>query len=147
MTFAPHNPNAGVNTAAALHVCAGIENLKVLEHMSRDVPWGDEVIEHDLVVEDGTLEVPDEPGLGVEFDPDAAREHPGEPKDSHSLFDAEGAQKRPWPRFRGKMGRERVMPMVAGSSPYLARKRRKAAVFEVPRERQMTQTDVQTIGY
>jgi len=95
MTFAPHNPNAGVSTAAALHLCAGIENLEVLEHMSRDVPWGDEVVKHDFEVSEGTLEVPDEPGLGVEFDADAAREHPGEPKDSHSLFDAEGALKRP----------------------------------------------------
>ncbi len=95
MTFAPHNPNAGVSTAAALHLCAGIENLEVLEHMSRDVPWGDEVVKHDFEVSEGTLEVPDEPGLGVEFDADAAREHPAEPKDSHSLFDAEGALKRP----------------------------------------------------
>jgi galactonate dehydratase len=95
MTIAPHNPNAGVSTAASVHLCAGIENLEVLEHMSRDVPWGDEVIRHDLTVEDGAIAVPDEPGLGVEFDEDAAREHPGEPKDSHSLFDAEGALKRP----------------------------------------------------
>ncbi|WP_317176103.1 mandelate racemase/muconate lactonizing enzyme family protein [Halomontanus rarus] len=95
MTFAPHNPNAGVSTAAALHLCAGIENLEVLEHMSRDVEWGDEVVKHDFEVEDGAIEVPDEPGLGVEFDAEAARQHPGEPKDSHSLFDAEGALKRP----------------------------------------------------
>ena len=95
MTFAPHNPNSGVSTAAGLHLCAGIENLEVLEHMSRDVPWGDEIITHDFEVEDGTIEVPDKPGLGVEFNPEAAKEHPGEPKDSHSLFDADGALKRP----------------------------------------------------
>ncbi|GAB7020871.1 mandelate racemase/muconate lactonizing enzyme family protein [Halostagnicola bangensis] len=95
MTFAPHNPNAGVSTAAALHLCAGIENLEVLEHMSRDVEWGDEIIDHDFEVENGSIAVPDKPGLGVEFDAEAAREHPGQPKDSHSLFDAEGALKRP----------------------------------------------------
>nr|WP_281177851.1 enolase C-terminal domain-like protein [Halalkalicoccus paucihalophilus] len=67
----------------------------MLEHMSRDVPWGDEIVKHDFEVSNGTLEVPDKPGLGVEFDAEAAREHPGEPKDSHSLFDAEGALKRP----------------------------------------------------
>lgn len=94
-TIAPHNPNAGISTAASVHLCAGLENLEILEHMSRDVPWGDDVIRHDLTVEDGVIAVPDEPGLGVEFDEDAAREHPGEPKDSHSLFDAEGALKRP----------------------------------------------------
>lgn len=95
MTVAPHNPNAGVSTAAALHLCAGIENLEVLEHMSRDVPWRDDVIGCDFEVEDGTIEVPDDPGLGIEFHPEAARAHPGTPKDSHSLFDAEGALKRP----------------------------------------------------
>jgi len=58
MTIAPHNPNAGVSTAASLHVCAGLENLEVLEHMSRDVPWGDEVIQHDMEVSDGTLGSP-----------------------------------------------------------------------------------------
>jgi len=95
MTVAPHNPNAGISTAASVHLCAGIENLEILEHMSRDVPWGDEIIDHDLEVEDGAIEVPDEPGLGVEFDAEAARDHPGEPKDSHSLFDEAGALKRP----------------------------------------------------
>ncbi|WP_338041817.1 MULTISPECIES: enolase C-terminal domain-like protein [Haloarcula] len=95
MTIAPHNPNAGVNTAASLHLCAGIENLEVLEHMSRDVDWGEEIVDYDWEVEDGAIEVPDKPGLGVEFDPEAARDHPGESKDSHSLFDAEGALKRP----------------------------------------------------
>ena len=95
MTIAPHNPNAGVSTAASVHLCAGIENLEVLEHMSRDVDWADEVIEHDFTVEDGAIEVPDEPGLGVTFHPDVAREYPGEPKDSHSLFDEDGALKRP----------------------------------------------------
>ncbi len=95
MTFAPHNPNAGVSTAAALHLCAGIENLEILEHMSRDVSWRKEIIDYDFEVEEGTIDVPDKPGLGVEFNPEVARTYPGEPKDSHSLFDAEGALKRP----------------------------------------------------
>ena len=30
----------------------------------------------------------------MEFDSDAACEHPGKPEDSHSLLDAEGALKR-----------------------------------------------------
>jgi galactonate dehydratase len=95
MTIAPHNPNAGISTAASVHLCAGLENLEVLEHMSRDVEWADEIIEHQYTVKDGAIEVPDEPGLGVTFHPDAAREYLGEPKDSHSLFDQEGALKRP----------------------------------------------------
>ncbi|MDS0261041.1 hypothetical protein NDI56_16705 [Haloarcula sp. S1CR25-12] len=80
-----------MSTATALHLCAGIANLEVLEHMSRDVPWEDEILDYEFEVSDGAIEVPDSPGLGVEFDPEAARQYPGEPKDSHSLFDAEGA--------------------------------------------------------
>lgn len=95
MTIAPHNPNAGISTAASVHLCAGIENLEILEHMSRDVDWADEIIDHDLTVTDGTIEVPDDPGLGVEFDEEAAKEYPAKPKESHSLFDEEGALKRP----------------------------------------------------
>lgn len=37
MPVALHNPNAHVRTAASVHLCAGIKNLAVLEHMSRDV--------------------------------------------------------------------------------------------------------------
>lgn len=95
MTIAPYNPNAGISTAVSVYLCAGLKNLEVLEHMSQDVEWGDDIIEHDYTVEDGVIDVPAEPGLGVTFHPDAAREYPGEPKDSHSLFDEEGALKRP----------------------------------------------------
>jgi len=95
MTIAPHNPNAGISTAASVHLCAGFENLEILEHMSRDVEWRDEVIENTLQVEDGAIPVPDRPGLGIRFNEEAAKEHPGEPKESHSLFDREGALKRP----------------------------------------------------
>lgn len=80
MTIAPHNPNAGVSTAASVYLCAGLESLEVLEHMSRNVPWGEEVVETSLEVSDGTIEVPDEPGLGVSFNPDAARDHPANPR-------------------------------------------------------------------
>ncbi len=95
MTIAPHNPNAGVSTAASLHLCATLENLEIMEHMSRQPEWADEIVETPWEVSDGTIEVPDEPGLGVEFDPDAAREYPGTPKEQNSLFDEEGALKRP----------------------------------------------------
>lgn len=94
MTVVPHNSNAGVSTAASVHLCAGIENLEIPEHMSRDVEWGDEILDHDYTVKDGVIGVPDEPGPGVTFDAEAAREYPAEPKDSHSLFDEAGALKR-----------------------------------------------------
>lgn len=46
--------------------------------MSRNVEWGDEIVDYDWEVEDGTIEVSDKSGLGVEFDPEVARDHPGE---------------------------------------------------------------------
>jgi galactonate dehydratase len=39
--------------------------------------------------------LPDEPGLGVQFDPESTRNHPSEPKEQNSLFDEAGALKRP----------------------------------------------------
>ncbi len=91
------NPNAGVRTAASVHLRGGLEDLVVLERMSRDAGWADEIIEHDSTVKDGVIEAQDEPELGVTFDPDTAREYPEEPTDSHSLFDEKETLKRPCP--------------------------------------------------
>ncbi|WP_245944509.1 hypothetical protein [Haloplanus salinus] len=53
--------------------------------------------------------MPDESSLSVTFHPDAAREYPGEPKDSHGLFDAEGALERPQTVGRWRIARTEVV--------------------------------------
>ena len=54
-----------------------------------------------MVVEDGWLEIPDRPGLGVEFNEDAALEHPYEPIDLYNLHRPEMQLK--VPRYTDKL--------------------------------------------
>jgi galactonate dehydratase len=75
--MAPHDGSNGpLCEAAAVHVMASVPNFLILEHRAHDVPWRYEVVT-ELPVVDGAIEVPRRPGLGVEFDEDAARAHPG----------------------------------------------------------------------
>jgi galactonate dehydratase len=75
--IAPHNPNGPLSTLASAHVCAALPNLFRLEFMFNDVPWRDAVISEPLDVQDGTLHVPDAPGLGVDLMEEEIEKHPG----------------------------------------------------------------------
>ena len=72
----------------------------VLEHFPPE-PWRFDVCTNPMVVEDGWLEIPDRPGLGVEFNEEAALEHPYEPIDLYNLHRPELQQKTP--RYTGKL--------------------------------------------
>ena len=54
-----------------IHVMASIPNGLFLEYF----PWLDSLLVHPLEVVDGIAKVPQRPGLGVEFKPDAIREY------------------------------------------------------------------------
>ena len=76
INLVPHNPNGPVSTAAGLHLCLACPNVGVLE-LPR--PTGTVLSDVFPVVprfEDGYLLAPTQPGLGVEFDREAARRHP-----------------------------------------------------------------------
>jgi galactonate dehydratase len=78
VTVAPHDGSNGpVAEAAAVHLMAAIPNFLILEHLAHDVPWRYEVATP-LPVEDGHIEVPRSPGLGVELDEAVARRHPSQ---------------------------------------------------------------------
>jgi L-alanine-DL-glutamate epimerase-like enolase superfamily enzyme len=75
----PHNWHNAVTTAANLHLAASIPNGDRLEYQ-KTWHWSapafrTEIVTDPLVPEDGSLEVPDEPGLGVELDWDAIEEY------------------------------------------------------------------------
>ena len=67
----PHNFLSPVTTAAHVQLCAAIPNFVVLEHLPEDQPPRSEVVVRPLPVRDGYIEVPDTPGIGVEFNEDA----------------------------------------------------------------------------
>lgn len=64
----------GIRTAAIAHTVHGIPGF-VLPPDSVYYAWEDDVIEQPLTLENGALEVPDEPGLGITVDEDKLEEH------------------------------------------------------------------------
>jgi len=77
--LAPHNIASPVGTIAGAHAMAAIPNVIALEYHARDVPWWDDLVTRTdgsgPVIENGTIDVPEGPGLGIEIDPDVAAEH------------------------------------------------------------------------
>ena len=63
----PHNACGPVATAAALQLCAGIENLDCLELQWGEVEWRSDLVEPPERIENGVLAIPQGPGLGVEL--------------------------------------------------------------------------------
>lgn len=80
----PHNLASPIGTIAAAHACASVPNAFALEWHARDLDWWAEMVTDESIIEDGEFVVPDEPGLGVEPDPDTLAENLAE---GEELFD------------------------------------------------------------
>ena len=79
LNVAPHNYYSHMSTHIALHLCAIVPNVRILEVDIDDVPWKDDLTGGALQFESGTLAIPDGPGWGLELDEDVARAHVWEP--------------------------------------------------------------------
>ncbi|MBI2940237.1 MAG: galactonate dehydratase [Chloroflexi bacterium] len=76
VTVAPHNPMGPVATAANVQLAACIPNFLVLEYIPDDAPPRRDLVREPLAVRDGYIEVPRQPGLGVELNEDAFERYP-----------------------------------------------------------------------
>ena len=74
---APHNPQGPVSTAAAAHLGMAIPNFLILEYVHS--PHRERVLREPWVVQNGRLQAPDYPGLGVDIDEDAVLASPMRP--------------------------------------------------------------------
>ncbi len=75
VAVAPHNPSGPVSTAASVQVCAVVKNFRLLEFQ-----WGEAAWRHDVVTpperfENGSIRVPERPGLGIELNEKVVRAH------------------------------------------------------------------------
>ena len=102
VAVAPNNPNGEVAYAAAVQLAACIPNFLVLEHFPPE-PWRFEVCQNPMTVENGWLQIPDRPGLGVEFNEEAAANHPYKPVDLYDLHRPEGSAKEVISSFDNKL--------------------------------------------
>jgi len=80
---AMHNVASPVATMASAHVGTAIPNSLAVEYHSYQLGWWEDLVEED-VIEDGYIEIPEEPGLGITLDMDAVEEHM---VDGETLFD------------------------------------------------------------
>jgi L-alanine-DL-glutamate epimerase-like enolase superfamily enzyme len=71
----PHSWSSALNTAAALHVFASSPNGVVFELKPNRSPMQHELARRPFEQVDGWIEVPDDPGLGVDVDEDVVRKY------------------------------------------------------------------------
>lgn len=75
LNVAPHNYYSHLSTHIALHLCATVPNVRIMEIDIDDVPWKDDLTGGALEFIDGTLAIPTGPGWGIELDEEVARAH------------------------------------------------------------------------
>jgi L-alanine-DL-glutamate epimerase-like enolase superfamily enzyme len=86
INIAPHNPLGPISTAACLHLCLAVSNFGVQELPVRPGTQLADVVPVQVKFESGYLLPPEGPGLGVEFNEEAARALParyGQPPELH----------------------------------------------------------------
>ena len=88
ITIAPHGTANGLlGLAALIQVCATLPgNFIAFEYTTADPPWWSEIVEGlpSPIVQNGMIEVPDRPGMGVELIPERAKEYLSE--DDRAFF-------------------------------------------------------------
>ena len=81
---AMHNVSSPVATMASAQVGAAIPNSLTVEYHSYQLDWWSDLVE-ETVIADGSIDVPEKPGLGLTLDLDAVEAHM---IDGDELFDA-----------------------------------------------------------
>ena len=78
VAMAMHFAGTPISFMANVHTAAASENFIALEHHSLDVPWWESLVKTtggNALVEKGFAVVPDSPGLGVELNEEAVKQH------------------------------------------------------------------------
>ncbi|SEP24734.1 L-alanine-DL-glutamate epimerase [Halogranum amylolyticum] len=74
--MSPHNVCSPVGTMACVHLGAAVPNFDLLEFHALEVDWWDDLlVRDDPLIQDGVIEVPEAPGLGIELDEAVVKEH------------------------------------------------------------------------
>ena len=75
VAVSPHNPSGPVATAASAQLCAGLPNFEILEMQWGEAAWRGDLVEPPERFENGSIAVPERPGLGVELNDSVVRQH------------------------------------------------------------------------
>jgi galactonate dehydratase len=119
--IAPHQSGGPVATAVCLQLAAIVPNFLIQEHFDAfNEPWTTDLVTWHPTIDPqkGHLSLPDGPGLGIDLNIDAAREHPYDPKAYLNIFE-EG-----WEMRLGTQRKEVSRDFKSGRTKTPARKRR-----------------------
>ncbi|GGL38843.1 hypothetical protein GCM10009037_23130 [Halarchaeum grantii] len=72
---AMHNVSSPIGTMASAQVAAAIPNSLAVEYHSYELGWWEDLVEEDDLIEEGRMEIPEEPGLGLTLNLDAVGDH------------------------------------------------------------------------
>ena len=98
ISVAPHQAEGPVATATCLQLDACIQNFEIQESFDDfDVEWRRDVLKTPLEIENGYMQIPKRPGLGVELDFEAVNAHLTTETTDMNLFD-EGWENRSLPK-------------------------------------------------
>jgi len=77
MAMALHHASSPVSFIGCVHAAAATENFVALEHHSVDKSWWEDLVTglEKPMVKDGYVQVPEKPGVGVELNEEAVKEH------------------------------------------------------------------------
>ncbi|HJO82222.1 MAG: galactonate dehydratase [SAR202 cluster bacterium] len=85
VAVSPHNFNSTtVGLAATMQVSATIPNFLITEYFVNLEEFGEDIAINPFKVEDGYIQVPDQPGIGIELDEDKLAAYPYRPFDARS---------------------------------------------------------------
>ncbi|MEX0601434.1 MAG: mandelate racemase/muconate lactonizing enzyme family protein [Rhodothermales bacterium] len=72
-----HHASSPVSMLAAVHAAAATQNFMWMEHHFVDLDWYDDLVTgiEKPIVQDGYIAVPEKPGIGIELNEEAIREH------------------------------------------------------------------------
>jgi galactonate dehydratase len=87
---APHNPLGPVSTAVAVHFAASTPNFLILEYQPDQHGPARDLVRKPLVLEDGHIRIPEQPGLGIELNEVAFVGKPLKPWHRPFVFEADG---------------------------------------------------------
>ena len=88
IAIALHQAGSPVVAMANAHCAAAIDNFLALEMHSVDLAWWDDLVEgmNGQIVHNGSISIPDAPGLGIELNEEAIAEHLAVPSDNMSIY-------------------------------------------------------------
>ena len=77
VAMALHHASSPVSFIGCVHTAAATENFIALEHHSVDNPWWEDLVTglDKPLVRNGYVQVPDKPGVGLELNEEAVKEH------------------------------------------------------------------------